>query len=726
MKNTENEYYSFIKEQISIKDILDKLGIATKNSGDDFICSCIYHNDPNPSMHIYSATNTFYCFECKRGGNGFTIIKEKLNCDFHKSIQWLENAYPWLLEEKPIVKNQSLLKPVRNAFQIAYEVYKKMDYKEEAGLLAFAKNREYEAEFLSNRDIFFAFGKKLHSVYVEHEEQYVEEMELLKEASLLRPLPRRRNDIKTHYEDFCRDDRIIFTLRDERSEIVGFAGRSLKEKTSYKYLFTKKLPKSKLLYRFDDVLKQVAKDKDNNTIYIVEGMFDALRLEEKGYLAVAVMGSQLTEKQVRLLKMAASRARTRLSFNIFLDSDEAGLKGAVASIRRIWKCEALCGHNVWVSVLKEYKDPDEVFQDGRKEMAIRYTAFEFLMRYHMADIGKYIVGQEVKERILSIDLQEEFKEIGIDARFGLYAGIEDLLTEKEWNTVFEKYNAVFGATEKENKSNEEFAYVKLREFIIGKNEDKNSGYSAEKRKQTEEREKDYQYRMQIALQIARTGYAREEISLDDSTWDRIALSADIVYGYFYRILQEQKSIDIPMITMQLPKKLGEQRTKSLYCHEELILQQYVMNELLSRGSDENFEKCIPAVRYEEQRGIYLTGYGMEGVEEPVSFAYQIDMSVINGEAEIKNGMFRPFQDKMLQDMQNFGTYTALYQRESRYLRTPILLVPACTTRAVDYYVFGQGFYLSAGLKTVFCNGVGTGGRGGSCFIGQDSWDEKSI
>ncbi len=86
MKNTENEYYSFIKEQISIKDILDKLGIATKNSGDDFICSCIYHNDPNPSMHIYSATNTFYCFECKRGGNGFTIIKEKLNCDFHSLL----------------------------------------------------------------------------------------------------------------------------------------------------------------------------------------------------------------------------------------------------------------------------------------------------------------------------------------------------------------------------------------------------------------------------------------------------------------------------------------------------------------------------------------------------------------------------------------------------------------------------------------------------------------
>lgn len=89
----------------------------------------------------------------------------------------------------------------------------------------------------------------------------------------------------------------------------------------------------------------------------------------------------------------------------------------------------------------------------------------------------------------------------------------------------------------------------------------------------------------------------------------------------------------------------------------------------------------------------------------------------------------PYEERendMLQDIKNFGKYTAIYQRENKHLRTPIILVTACTTRAVDYYVFGQGFYLSAGLKTVFCNAVGTGGRGGSCFIGQDSWDNRKL
>ena len=91
-----------------------------------------------------------------------------------------------------------------------------------------------------------------------------------------------------------------------------------------------------------------------------------------------------------------------------------------------------------------------------------------------------------------------------------------------------------------------------------------------------------------------------------------------------------------------------------------------------------------------------------------------------------------YVQKYLEDIRSFGEATAIYQRrndkkiEKRKPRRPILLVPACTTRAVDYYVFGQGFYLSAGLKTVFCNSVGTGGRGGSCFIGPDSWDDYKI
>lgn len=54
------------------------------------------------------------------------------------------------------------------------------------------------------------------------------------------------------------------------------------------------------------------------------------------------------------------------------------------------------------------------------------------------------------------------------------------------------------------------------------------------------------------------------------------------------------------------------------------------------------------------------------------------------------------------------------------------MIPACSSRAVDYYVIGQGNYLAAGLKMVFCNSVDDLARGGSCFIGQNSWDDARL
>lgn len=85
-----------------------------------------------------------------------------------------------------------------------------------------------------------------------------------------------------------------------------------------------------------------------------------------------------------------------------------------------------------------------------------------------------------------------------------------------------------------------------------------------------------------------------------------------------------------------------------------------------------------------------------------------------------------YQKQMVNDLFEFGKYTAIYQDENRWRRTPIILVPACTTRATDYYVWAQGDYLAAGLKTVFCNPSKKEGIGGSCFIGQNSWDDNKL
>ena len=641
MGKLKNKYYSYIKNNILIKDVCDKLGIMTKRTGNDFICSCIFHSETNPSMHIRSDKNTFYCYGCGKSGDLFTIIKQKLNCSLQECVEWIEKTYPWVLEEKPDFYGNESENRKKSGYEIAYETYADMNETEILRMQEYAKKRKYNVKFLSERGIFFASGRKLCDTFIKKADAFIEEMDLLQDVYLIKPLPLGKGHIDVHYKDFCEDDRIIITLRNEYSEIVGFAGRSVRDdQRGFKYLFTKKLPKSNILYRLDWVRSQLKQDEKDRKIYIVEGMFDALRLESMNCLAVAIMGSRLLTNQAALLGRTLKSVNADVSLVLYLDSDEAGRKGTVASIKNIWKNDILRCCYLTVAIREsDEKDPDEAYENGNDEKTVSYTAFEFLMRYQLADNGEDLAGIQVKNR---------YENISAEKRIRVLRRIEDILTQKEWHDVFSWYDTVFNTAHlKEDISDAMFAYQAVCKFIKADYHRtiKKQGKGEGNEKNIDKVKKSFHYHMQTALQIARTSYGREEISLDDSSWERIALGSDAVFEYLYESLKRHESIQIPMITMQVPKKLGISRKKALYCHEELVLHQYILNELLSEGADVNYEKFIPAVRYRKESGIYLTCYGYwDVIKENVSFAYQIDMSVIDGSAEIKDGMFRPFYD----------------------------------------------------------------------------------
>lgn len=60
-------------------------------------------------------------------------------------------------------------------------------------------------------------------------------------------------------------------------------------------------------------------------------------------------------------------------------------------------------------------------------------------------------------------------------------------------------------------------------------------------------------------------------------------------------------------------------------------------------------------------------------------------------------------------------------------RRTILFIPACTTRATDFHILGQGNVLAVGLCSVFCNAVSKKlhAAGQSCFIGFGSTVTKN-
>lgn len=103
-------------------------------------------------------------------------------------------------------------------------------------------------------------------------------------------------------------DMVTIPVHSPDGMAIGFVGRSVEGK---EFKNTPGMPKSKTLFNLH-------RNKSSSKIYIVESSFDAIRLEQVGFPAVATLGSNISNFQIDLLRKYFN--------NIFViaDNDEAG------------------------------------------------------------------------------------------------------------------------------------------------------------------------------------------------------------------------------------------------------------------------------------------------------------------------------------------------------------------------------------------------------------------
>jgi len=115
---------------------------------------------------------------------------------------------------------------------------------------------------------------------------------------------------------------------------VGFVGRSIEGKD---FKNTPGLPKSKVLFNLHRV-------KSSNSVYIVESSFDAIRLDQCGFPAVATLGANVSKYQTDLLQKYFN------NIIVIADNDEAGgnMKDKIL--------ERLGSRATVINLDKQYKD----------------------------------------------------------------------------------------------------------------------------------------------------------------------------------------------------------------------------------------------------------------------------------------------------------------------------------------------------------------------------------
>lgn len=122
--------------------------------------------------------------------------------------------------------------------------------------------------------------------------------------------------------------RFIIPLHNEQSDLVGYAGRSVDD-TDPKYLFPsseKGFYKAHLLLNLHRLIGQVDPDQ---TVVVVEGFFDCMKVHQAGFPCVAVLGSWLSDEQSELL--AEHFDRVILMF----DGDDAGREGMEDAVLKL-------------------------------------------------------------------------------------------------------------------------------------------------------------------------------------------------------------------------------------------------------------------------------------------------------------------------------------------------------------------------------------------------------
>ena len=141
---------------------------------------------------------------------------------------------------------------------------------------------------------------------------------------------------------------------------------------------------------------------------------------------------------------------------------------------------------------------------------------------------------------------------------------------------------------------------------------------------------------------------------DEAAWRRLEAGATAFNVGLRERLQEPtfeplEPFDAVFVARDFEKQ--EPRLKTMPCPEDLVLQQYMLSETLTERFDvlkeeDCFSLSIPAVRFYRSKGETRTtaedGRATTNTQT-LSFAYQIDMDVLEGRSKASNqGMFRPY------------------------------------------------------------------------------------
>jgi DNA primase len=272
--------------------------------GTDYIIFCPYHNNNRtPAGEVSKESGLFFCFGCQTTRSLIELIMHMTSRTYFETVR-------------------------------------------------FIKSKETET------DIEAVINKALHQLpdFVQYDELLIKRLnkQALDSPRAMTYFEGRRltkeSVIKFDLGFSEKQDSVVIPMQSPDGMSIGFVARTIEGK---EFKNTPGLPKSKILFNLHRV-------KASKIVYVVESSFDAIRLDQVGFPAVATLGANVSSSQIELLK------RYFTGVVLVADNDDAGMIMAERLTEKMGNLVTIIRPD------KKYKDIGDMTDDE-----IRTLEFQF-------------------------------------------------------------------------------------------------------------------------------------------------------------------------------------------------------------------------------------------------------------------------------------------------------------------------------------------------------------
>ena len=268
--------------------------------GTDYIIFCPFHNNNRtPAGEVSKDSGLFFCFGCQTTKNLTELIMHTTGRTYFESVRYIKSK-----------ETETDLEAVVNK-----ALYAAPDFVQYDELLIKRLNKQ---ALESPRAMSYFQGRRINQESV----------------------------IKFDLGYSEKQDSVVIPMQSPDGMTIGFVARTVEGK---EFKNTPGLPKSKILFNLHRI-------KSSKIVYVVESSFDAIRLDQVGFPAVATLGANVSSSQMKLLEKYFN--------NVVLvaDNDEAG---SIMADRLIEKLGSLV---TVIKLDKQYKDIGDMNDEAIKQL----------------------------------------------------------------------------------------------------------------------------------------------------------------------------------------------------------------------------------------------------------------------------------------------------------------------------------------------------------------------